>query len=157
MVWTDILVRLGAAALLGICLGLNRYLHHKSIGVRTLGLVAVTCSAIVIALEEYTGADGVTRVIQGIVTGIGFIGAGLIMHQPGDQSVHGLTTATIVWVSAVIGVICGLGTWRVIVPAASIVGLLLLTGGKFEKAVARHFEKLEDKKTDPPSGGSAST
>ena len=150
VVWTEIVVRLGAAAMLGVGLGLNRYLHHKSIGVRTLGLVAVTAASLIVSLQIYADAAGVTRVIQGIVTGIGFIGAGLIMHKPDDQAVHGLTTATTVWVAAVVGMICGLGIWQVMAPAACIIGVLLLTGGKFEKAVARRFEKPDNKRDDPP-------
>ena len=139
MPWTDITLRLCAAAVIGIALGLNRYLHHKSIGVRTLGLVSVTSAALVCASVDMASPDAATRVIQGLVTGIGFIGAGLIMHQPGQMAVHGLTTATTVWVAAAVGILCGLGAWIVAVPATVIMLALLTFGGRFEKAVAKRF------------------
>ena len=140
MDWSEIILRLGCAALIGVCLGLNRYLHHKHIGVRTLGLVTVVAAALVAGAIETVGLDGATRVIQGLVTGIGFIGAGLIMREPGEHTVHGLTTAATVWVAAAVGVLCGLGAWRFVTIAATIIAVLLLGGGRLEKRLARHFE-----------------
>ena len=140
----EIVLRLVAATLIGGSIGLNRYLHHKSIGIRTLGLVALVAAAMVVSVLEVSTTDSATRVIQGIVTGIGFIGAGLIMHRPDDEQVHGLTTATTVWVAAAIGIMCGLGVWHVVLVAAAIVGLLLLFGGRFEKAIAMHYDKADD-------------
>ena len=144
---SELLMRLGVAALIGVALGLNRYLNHKSIGVRTLGLVSVIAAAIVASIAEISGPDGVSRVIQGLVTGIGFIGAGLIMREPGEHSVHGLTTAATVWVAAALGIMCGLGVWRVVGIAGGLVALLLLGGGRLEKAIAHHFGG----KDEPPS------
>ena len=141
---TEIVLRLLAATLIGAAIGLNRYLHHKSIGIRTLGLIALVAAAMVVSVLEVSTTDSATRVVQGIVTGIGFIGAGLIMHQPGDAQVHGLTTASTVWVAAAIGIMCGLGVWHVVIVAALFVGLLLLFGGRLEKAVARHYDAPDD-------------
>ena len=141
---TEIVLRLVAATLIGASIGLNRYLHHKSIGIRTLGLVALVAAAMVVSVLEVSTTDSATRVIQGIVTGIGFIGAGLIMHRPDDEQVRGLTTATTVWVAAAIGIMCGLGVWQVVLVAAAIVGLLLLFGGRCEKAIAMHYDKADD-------------
>ena len=148
MDWIDTTLRLGAAALIGIALGLNRYLHHKSIGVRTLGLVSVASAAIIMAVLDAATADSATRVIQGLLTGIGFIGGGLIMRNPNEQAVHGLTTAATVFVATVIGILCGLGVWPVLLPAAAIVGVLLVYGGKFEKAIARRYGAPEVDKSD---------
>lgn len=145
---TDIALRLGAALLIGVVLGLNRYLHHKSIGVRTLGLVSVASAAIVMSVLDVATAESATRVIQGLVTGVGFIGGGLIMRNPSEQAVHGLTTATTVFVSAVIGILCGLGVWPILLPAAAIIGVLLVFGGDFEKAVARRYVEPDAKKED---------
>ena len=134
--WTEVIVRLGSAALLGGALGINRYLHHKNVGVRTLGLVSVLAAALVTGTLEATGIDGAARVIQGIITGIGFIGAGVIVREPSDQTVRGLTTAATVWVAAALGALCGLGSWRLVAVSALIVGVLLLDGGRLERWVA---------------------
>jgi putative Mg2+ transporter-C (MgtC) family protein len=71
----DIAIRLGAATLVGVLLGLNRDLHRKPTGVRTLGLVCLGSALAVLSIHAVTGPDA-SRVIQGIVTGVGFLGAG---------------------------------------------------------------------------------
>ena len=71
----DIAVRLGVATLVGVMLGFNRDLHGKSTGVRTLALVCLGSALAVLSIHAVTGTDA-SRVIQGIVTGVGFIGAG---------------------------------------------------------------------------------
>jgi putative Mg2+ transporter-C (MgtC) family protein len=76
----DIVVRLGAAILIGGVIGLDRNPHHKPTGVRTLGLVAVGSAPAVLAVAHDRQAD-VSRVIQGVITGVGFIGAGVILHH----------------------------------------------------------------------------
>ena len=76
----DIAVRLGAATLVGVLLGLNRDLHGKSTGVRTLGLVCLGPALAVLSIHAATGAQE-SRVIQGIVTGVGFLGAGVIIRS----------------------------------------------------------------------------
>ena len=95
--WLDIIIRLGAAILIGGVIGLNRDLHHKPTGVRTLALVALGSALAVLAVAHDPQAD-ISRVIQGVITGVGFIGAGVILHRPTDKRVHGLTTAAAIWV-----------------------------------------------------------
>ena len=135
----DIALRLGAAALAGIALGLNRDLHGKPTGVRTLGLVGVGTALAVLAISGASGAD-VSRVIQGILTGIGFLGAGVIVRNEG-QHVHGLTTAACVWLTACFGVACAVAEWRIVLIGASLVFVILVFGGPFEKAIHRHWPK----------------
>ena len=106
----DIVMRLGLAALAGAALGLNRDLHGKPTGVRTLGLVGLASALIVIAVGH--GDGDVSRVMQGIVTGIGFLGAGVIIRSEKGKHVHNLTTAACVWLTACIGTACGVGEWR---------------------------------------------
>ena len=68
-------------------------------------------------LEDGSGSDqlaAASRIIQGIVTGIGFIGAGVIIRRERGRKVHGLTRTATVWVAAVAGILCGLGAWRVV-------------------------------------------
>jgi putative Mg2+ transporter-C (MgtC) family protein len=149
MTLTAIITRLFVAALIGCLIGLNRFAHHRYIGVRTLGLVALGAAALVVAaLDTGTGSDqlaAASRIIQGIVTGIGFIGAGVIVRRERGRKVHGLTTAATVWVAAMTGVVCGLGAWRVIATVAGLVGLVLMAGGPIEKLlVARYGDKGDD-------------
>ena len=73
----DIALRLGAATLVGIVLGLNRDLHGKPTGVRTFGILCLGSTLAVLSIHAVTGTDA-SRVIQGIVTGVGFLGAGVM-------------------------------------------------------------------------------
>ena len=104
--WTEVILRLAAAMVIGGVVGLDRNLHHKPTGVRTLGLVALGSALAILAVEQDSQAD-ISRVVQGVITGVGFIGAGVILHRPTGKCVHGLTTAAAIWVTAAMGVLCG--------------------------------------------------
>jgi putative Mg2+ transporter-C (MgtC) family protein len=134
----DIALRLSAAALAGVTLGLNRDLHGKPTGVRTLGLVGVGAALAVLAVSGASGAD-TSRVIQGILTGIGFLGVGVIVRNNEGQHVHGLTTAACVWVTACIGVACAVAEWRIVLISVPLIFVVLVFGGPFEKAIHRHW------------------
>lgn len=109
---TRILVRLLMAALLGAVLGFEREHRGKSAGVRTHMLVSVGAALFVLA-PSMAGADAqaLSRVIQGIVAGIGFLGAGTILKGNGKDPSHvkGLTTAAGLWMTAAIGTAAGMG------------------------------------------------
>jgi len=107
---TRILVRLLLAALLGGMLGYERELQRKAAGVRTHMLVALGAALFVLVPQQggMTIAD-MSRVIQGIVAGIGFLGVGAIIKHRREQDVRGLTTAAGIWMTAAIGIACGLG------------------------------------------------
>jgi putative Mg2+ transporter-C (MgtC) family protein len=136
----DIALRLGAAALAGAALGLNRDLHGKPTGVRTLGLVGIGSALAVLAISGGASAD-VSRVIQGILTGIGFLGVGVIVRNNEGQHVHGLTTAACVWLTACFGVACAVAEWRIVLIGALFVFIILVFGGRFEKVIHRHWPK----------------
>src|SRR6478735_10005029 len=106
-----IAVRLLLASVLGFLLGFEREQHGKAAGVRTHMLVAIG-SAMFVLIPQQTGivpAD-MSRVIQGLVAGVGFLCAGTILKQGKDEShVQGLTTAAGLWMTAAIGMACGLG------------------------------------------------
>ena len=108
---TRIAVRLSLAALLGFVLGFEREQQGKAAGVRTHMLVAIG-SALFVLVPQQTGivpAD-MSRVIQGLIAGVGFLCAGTILKQGKDeQQVQGLTTAAGLWMTAAIGMACGLG------------------------------------------------
>jgi putative Mg2+ transporter-C (MgtC) family protein len=146
--WLDIILRLGAAVLIGAILGLNRELHHKSTGIRTLGLVALGSAIAVLAVAKDPAADA-SRVIQGVITGIGFLGAGVILHGPTGIQVQGLTTAATIWTAATIGVLCGLGAWQILAVAVVLTVVLLVVGGPLEKWLVRRFDSHQSSGTEP--------
>jgi len=104
----SVAARLLLAALLGGLLGYDRERKGKSAGLRTHMLVAMG-AALFVTVPMLAGMSEVERVIQGVVTGIGFLGAGTIIKQHSEENVVGLTTAAGVWMTAAIGVACGLG------------------------------------------------
>jgi putative Mg2+ transporter-C (MgtC) family protein len=117
-----LLGRAALAALLGFVIGLEREFRGKSAGDRTFALLALAAAAITGVGAELLGPDGSSRVIQGVITGVGFLGAGLIFRRsPGD--VRGLTTAAGSWAAAAIGVVVGVGAY---LAAALTAGLVLL-------------------------------
>ena len=127
--------RLALAAALGALLGYQRESVHSTAGLRTHILVCLGAAFFVLASVEagQTSAD-VSRVIQGIVTGVGFLGAGTILKVGDRLEVHGLTTAASIWLTAAIGVGAGLG--HVWLPAlGAIIGWLVLGPiGRLEKS-----------------------
>jgi putative Mg2+ transporter-C (MgtC) family protein len=138
----DIAVRLGVATLVGVILGLNRDLHGKATGVRTLGLVSLGSALAVLSINKGSSAEA-SRVIQGIVTGVGFLCAGVIVRNAKGHLVHGLTTAACVWVTACIGAACAIAEWQVVVLGAVFVLVILIFGGAFEKAISRRWLRQE--------------
>jgi putative Mg2+ transporter-C (MgtC) family protein len=149
--WYDIIFRLGSAALIGGLIGLNRDLHHKPSGLRTLSLVGLgSALAVLIPTDTATDPGATSRVLQGIITGIGFLGAGIIVHEATTAKVRGLTTAAAIWVTACLGSACGLGAWRIAAVSTAIIGFILVFGGRLEKAVHQRFSS-GDTKSDEKS------
>jgi putative Mg2+ transporter-C (MgtC) family protein len=146
--WTEVILRLAAAMVIGGVIGLDRNLHHKPTGVRTLGLVALGSALAVLTVGGDSQAD-ISRVVQGVITGVGFIGAGVILHRASAKRVHGLTTAAAIWVTAALGVLCGLGSWHIVLVAVTFVLLLLLFGGSFEKWCHKKLGSNGEPKTPP--------
>jgi putative Mg2+ transporter-C (MgtC) family protein len=107
---TRLIVRLVLAAVLGGILGYEREQKGKAAGIRTHMLVAIG-SALFVLVPQQGGMSiaDMSRVIQGIVTGVGFLGAGAIIKHASEQNVQGLTTAAGVWMTSAIGIACGLG------------------------------------------------
>lgn len=107
---TRLLVRLLLAAVLGGVLGYEREQKGKAAGVRTHMLVAMGAALFVLVPQQggMQLAD-MSRVMQGVIAGIGFLGAGAIIKSHSEENVQGLTTAAGVWMTAAIGIACGLG------------------------------------------------
>ena len=120
---TEIILRLGVATLAGGLIGLNRDLHGKPIGLKTLSLVGLATAMLLVMIhsdEARIVSDAGSRVMQGILTGIGFLGAGVIVHAGRHFRVRGLTSAACTWLAACIGIVCGLGQWRLVIVALVI-------------------------------------
>lgn len=121
-----ITVRLAIAAVLGGILGYERERKGRSAGVRTHMLVAVGAALFVIGPQQAGMQIGdLSRVLQGVVQGIGFLGAGAIMVRSAQRQVEGLTTAANIWATAGIGVIAGLGLEATAVLSTFVVFLIL--------------------------------
>jgi putative Mg2+ transporter-C (MgtC) family protein len=122
-----LLVRVFAAVLLGAVVGIERERAGKPAGLRTHMLVSLGTAVVVIACQDAgMSIDGLSRVIQGIVTGIGFIGAGTILKLNEQREIQGLTTAAGLWMTAAIGVAVGLGILGVAVIGTLVTVLVLV-------------------------------
>jgi putative Mg2+ transporter-C (MgtC) family protein len=123
-------VRLLVAALLGAVVGFERERAGKAAGLRTHMLVALGAALLMLAAAEsgMTSSD-LSRIIQGVITGIGFLGAGSILKSEEQREIRGLTTAAGIWLTAGVGVAAGLGRWgtAAVAVAASWMILGLLT------------------------------
>jgi putative Mg2+ transporter-C (MgtC) family protein len=156
MDFSEIVLRLVGAAFIGCTIGFNRDLHGKPTGIRTLGLLAAGAAAIVVGAHDLTGhvstdPNVISRVVQGVLTGIGFLGAGVIIHTPTEHRVRGLTTATCVWLTACIGLICGTGSFRVLSVLSPIVMVLLLFGGWVERRLHGAWMETSDVEAESTS------
>ncbi|KHL70038.1 hypothetical protein SF06_11280 [Pseudomonas flexibilis] len=123
---TRIVLRLALAALFGGLLGFEREHHGKAAGIRTHMLVAVG-SALFVMAPSLSGSeeDAMSRVIQGIVAGVGFLCAGTILKSDNDRDVKGLTTAAGIWLTAAIGIATGLGS-ALLALLGTLLGLFIL-------------------------------
>ena len=146
-------VRLALATLIGAGIGLNRDLHRKPAGVRTHALVCLGTALMVIVVmppgsnwaQRY---DALSRVIQGVLTGIGFLGAGVILHDA-NRRVRGLTTAATIWVTSLLGIACGLGLYMPLFIAVALGALVLGFGGRIERVLRpRTPKRVVDRDTD---------
>jgi putative Mg2+ transporter-C (MgtC) family protein len=105
-----VVIRLGSAALLGGLIGFERESMGKAAGLRTHMTVALGCAAfMLVAIESSSDAGNISRAIQGIAAGIGFIGAGTILKRNDDEHIKGLTTAATIWLTAAVGAAAGAG------------------------------------------------
>jgi putative Mg2+ transporter-C (MgtC) family protein len=142
-------LRLAVATLIGALIGLNREINDKPAGMRTHALVALGAALITVTSIQlaYDGArmDGsaVIRAVQGVLTGIGFLGGGVILHTSDRQGVHGLTTAASIWMVACLGIATGAGQWRTAAMAVVLTFAVLVLGRYVERLV--HKKPAEDR------------
>ena len=137
-----VIIRLLGAMVLGGLVGIQRERTHKPAGLRTHMLVCLGTAAFVTSCGAVGMAfDAQSRVIQGIVTGLGFIGAGSILKLSQEHEIRGLTTAAGVWMTAAIGVTIGLGALGIAILATVLTLVILAVATKFERFVQRKREE----------------
>jgi putative Mg2+ transporter-C (MgtC) family protein len=132
--------RLALATLLGAAVGFNREISMKPAGLRTHALVSLGAALLAqtgLQLDPSAGGAAASRIIQGLVAGIGFIGGGVILHRRDNRAVHGLTTAASIWVVAASGAAVGTGLWRAAVIAVVLALIVLSLGRRIDHALHR--------------------
>lgn len=151
----DASLRLGSAVAIGGLVGLDRGLRQKPAGLRTHALVALGA-----ALMTYTGIElapaepsAITRVLQGIIAGVGFLGGGVILRDAQDQRVRGLTTAASIWIVAGLGMACGAGHWRTGLLASGFTLFVLMAGRRIEHLLSVPLNGLNGNDPDEPAEG----
>jgi putative Mg2+ transporter-C (MgtC) family protein len=139
----DITIKLLLALIFGGIIGIERETSNKPAGLRTNILICLSSTMMMILAQMYAGGTETMRVAAGIITGVGFLGAGAIIQSRG--TVHGLTTASTIWAVAGLGLVLGAGYY---LPAAIFTGLVVLT-----LVVFRRIEHIIAKKMrrDPHS------
>lgn len=146
----ELTLRLTAATVIGGVIGLNRDLHGKPAGLRMLGFVCLGSAVATLAIVNFDPsrsipADGLSRVIQGVLTGVGFLGAGVIMRDEAGHP-HRLNTAASIWVTAALGIACALGTWTAVTIITVLTFALLTIGSRIDHIFYGRFEKTQDPK-----------
>lgn len=140
----QVVIRLGAATLLGGVLGFDRELHSKPAGLRTHALVALGSALSTLATIQFVSGPNVdhaavTRTIQGIIAGVGFLGGGAILRAKDREEVTGLTTAASIWLVAALGIACAGGFWVSSLVSVLLALFVLVVGRPMEGFVHRHF------------------
>jgi putative Mg2+ transporter-C (MgtC) family protein len=136
-----VLIRLVVAALLGAVIGFQRERAGKPAGLRTHMLVALGAALfIIVPLESGASSEDLSRVIQGVATGIGFIGGGAILKLREEREITGLTTAAGIWLTAAAGVAAGLGRWGAAALGVGITWVVLTLLAEMERRIDRTAE-----------------
>jgi len=137
-----VFARLGAAAVLGGLVGLERQEEGKAAGMRTHMLVALGAALFVLVpMEAGVAPDRLTPVIQGLTTGIGFLGAGVILKLTQERQIQGITSAATLWTTAAIGMAVGLGWLWPAVAAVLIAWIILFLLGWLEYRFPKWWKK----------------
>jgi putative Mg2+ transporter-C (MgtC) family protein len=136
MEWTTIVIRLAVSIVVGGLIGLERELEHKPAGLRTIILVCLGSTIfMLIGIELGLVSSEMGRIVAGVVTGIGFLGAGAIIRARGE--VYGLTTAATIWLSSGLGLAVGIGYYILAVIASIFILVVLRILGIVERALSK--------------------
>jgi len=146
----DTVVRLVVAVVLGGLIGIERQVHGRWAGSRTHMMVAMGAAVFVMAGIMAAGKDNpeqITRIVQGVATGVGFLGAGTILKLSDRLEIKGLTTASSIWLAAALGTVAGLKQYE-LAAAGTIVSLLVLA---LLRPVEKRLEEHLGPDDKPPS------
>ena len=139
---TRIVLRLGMAVLLGGLLGYERERSGKAAGLRTHMLVALGAAIFVLVpLQGGMAVGDLSRVLQGVIAGIGFLGAGAIIKLGSEREIHGLTTSAGIWMTAAIGVAAGMGREATAVLSTLLALFVLAVLRRVEARISSRHEK----------------
>lgn len=142
---TQVAVRLLVAAVLGGLLGMERERQGKAAGIRTHMLVCASSALIVLVpLQMGLGTDAISRVMQGLLAGVGFLCAGAILKLEREEQVHGLTTAAGVWMTSAIGIAAGLGREMTAALATLLVLCVLWLEGPLRRLGLRKDQSTDE-------------
>lgn len=147
----DTIGRLGAAVLCGAAIGLERDWRRMPTGIRTLALVCLGSCVAVLAAIKVGDSDGFSRVAQGIITGVGFLGGGVILQKGDLRDVKGLTTATAIWFTAAVGLLCGAGEIKFAFIATAMALAVLMADMVIDPLIAKRRGKGEAPKVAEPT------
>ncbi|MBU0590665.1 MgtC/SapB family protein [Candidatus Micrarchaeota archaeon] len=144
---SEFLIRILVAAIVGLAIGFTR--RRKAAGVRTFGIICLGCAIFtMISLRDdfQTGTADPSRIVSQIVTGIGFLGLGVIWHNSKNEGKPmGLTTAATVWTTAAIGVLVGLGSWTEAFSAALVtMGIVYYKEDEHKQRAKKDKSKQQD-------------
>jgi putative Mg2+ transporter-C (MgtC) family protein len=143
------ILRLVLASVLGAAVGINRELRAKPAGLRTHALVslgAALLTLIGLSLTKPTDVDGfgaASRVLQGLIAGVGFIGGGVILRREEVKEVHGLSTAASIWIVSAIGVAAGCGLWLTSTAAVVLTLGILALGEPLDRLIGKRRRDVE--------------
>jgi putative Mg2+ transporter-C (MgtC) family protein len=148
-------VRLLVAIVLGGILGFQRAHVGKAAGMRTHMLVALGATIVVLVpnLTGMTSADA-SRIIQGTLTGIGFIGGGVILKMSEQHQIVGITTAASIWLTATLGIVAGTGRLGLAVAGAILAFIILSVFGRLEHEMIASVLAGEQEAIETPSNRS---
>jgi putative Mg2+ transporter-C (MgtC) family protein len=145
--WLAIVLKLTAATIIGGVIGLERHRNGHPAGMRTFAMITLTSTFLTASLSQGPfgilmgeNEQGASRVIQGILQGIGFIGAGVIVRE--GFSIKGLTSAATIWSVASIGILIGTGAYAVAAAATVFTYLILIALKEIEPAARRHYSSV---------------
>ena len=152
LTWLDVLVRIGAAILFSLALGIERFLRRKPIDFRPFVIIALASCTLVLSVSEFgvkvndtALAVDPSRVVQGVLTGIGFLGAGTLFRE--DKTVYGAGSATSIWAAGAIGLICGFGLlWLAAILSVGLLLVLVLSRPFTDEYTIRMDQDEEDEK-----------
>lgn len=141
-------LRMSAALLSGLFIGIEREIMNKNAGLKTNALVALGAAVFVYISMTFAGTQyvDVTRVLGQVVTGIGFIGAGVILHR--GTTVKGLTTAATIWCSAGAGCLAALGLFQELTVLTILIVFVNVIFGKLDSYINRKLARDPDEKVD---------